>query len=1338
MGLHIGWSLVHQGGLLSSCGRPRRPHPARRSRTGQSGAPKAKLELQVESPFSMRAGNDTPLIGTPVAGGNLRIERKAAGGAPNQQWFATDKGYFSSQANPRLAIGTTLRTLKEGSVVTLVDCAIATLTQTTFVIKKRTDNAAQPKTPRPEPPMNIRKPSGIWNPKRRPPLFRQPSTESGYWSQYTPTPGPVYGWPEAISRQMLRQDTLPGPSAIHSSDPYPTPARAFTGEHDYFGLPLVEEPEELVISNPGPDFVHKVNNRSGTIDSFFKNHTEVYAAAHTGDIDDAENTVTTHTSDMEDAENSATHVSDIEDAENATTHTSDAENTAIHTSDKEDAENIITHTRDVEDAENTTTHASNIEDAENTTTHTSAIEDTENTTTDWNDMGGLVEGGEGGSATIPGTRSPQGEIDRRADSNAIENDLVTECIDPGYDLTKAMNRTLEMVPMVAEPRPRPVRTATKDSARSARQLLKALRRDSNVVLERSMTPPEEAASPDGVQVTRMRPVRQLVEAPLRDGEQGARVRPVRPVRQPEEAPPRDGEQVARMRPVRQTVRQSMETAPHDDEQVETVPHDDEQVETVPHDDEHVAPVSPVKQTVKPTPPGDGELRRSPSARKVEVSKPVPDHVAINMSVTRDDSVDITERIGLSSTVEDVVDDLVLVALHPFNEDGVDITVDAIPDSEPELEPAEPLAKQIPQGPQLPPITDKSYIKYSHSVWESVIRHKYRHKDRDVIPADKHILRGVAEVSLRKEVARLLTLNTTPIPEESMYLYVKKKEEDMPFLEEEKMSPTSHKGKNNHTRRHPKGGMFAKPKSDTLETVSEPKKTSKKGKEKKPPEPLIVDEKSNQLVPTDFMIDVSAVFPTIIAHYPKYAQKVLCRVGYTKVTLVKRKPGKSSSDEHNIVQLRLLSEFPFMYGRVSFDRNLRLTWYRSPFKWLLYQMRLMEENKTKTLHALCIVPLRRICAFEYLNEEDDSHLYRSFRFDCQRLVFVYGDPPIRQNGIWKAHSVFTEIVHSENAQEVFEADFWDVVLDFKWRSYAAFRWLLIWLVEIIYMVLWFVSTNPMVQRYPANSDPPAWPAWSVQFQIGAISLGSLFLCHEIRQLIYHGPKKYFLNVYNFIDLLCYILPITISVNNLQAGYVGTQTDLTALTILLLWLHFLQQLRVFKAIGIFVNTLLSGVKQIIPFLAVVFVILVGFGHGTWALLGNYDTGPKGDPNAFSSFSTSLKNTYWGITGDMSGLQAWDGFSHMADIFRFMFTFVAMVYLLNLLIAMLGDNYAEAFQDAGASFRLQRAKAIAEIECFWMLPRERRNKTNFPDDIFYEAKPDDIHEWEEENKPGDVKFD
>ncbi|RUS30320.1 hypothetical protein BC938DRAFT_479558, partial [Jimgerdemannia flammicorona] len=659
----------------------------------------------------------------------------------------------------------------------------------------------------------------------------------------------------------------------------------------------------------------------------------------------------------------------------------------------------------------------------------------------------------------------------------------------------------------------------------------------------------------------------------------------------------------------------------------------------------------------------------------------------------------------------------------------------------------PLAKLIPYGPQLPPITDKNYIKYSHSVWESIIRHKYRHKDRDVVPADKHILRGVAEVSLRKEVARLLTLSTTPILEESMYLYVKKKEDDMPFLEEEKTSPTSHKGENDNRRRQPKGGMFSKPKWDTVEETS-PKNTAKK-KERKLPEPLIVDEKTNQLVPTEFMIDLSAVFPTIIAHYPKYAQKVLCRVGYTKITLLKRKPRKSSSDEHNIVQLRLLSEFPFMYGRVSFDRNLRLTWYRAPFEWLLYQMRLVHEKKSKTIHTLCIVPLRRICAFEYLNEEDDSHLYRSFRFDCQRLLIVF--LPVLKltypnllslHKIWKPtyppERVFTEIVHSEYAEDVFEADFWDVVLDFKWRSYAAFRWLLICLVEIIYMVLWAVSTNPMVQRYSPNSDSPQWPAWSIHFQIGAIFLGSLFLCNEIRHMIYYGPKRYFLNAYNFFDLLCYILPITISANSLHVGYMGMQTDLTGLTVLLLWLHFLQQLRVFKPIGIFVNIFLSSMRQVIPILAVAFVILLGFGHATWIPLGNYEVTPNNSTNAFGSFSTSLENYYWGITGDFSGLQSWDGFSTTADVFRFMFTFVAIVSLLILFIATLVYNYSEASVNAGISFKLQRAKIIAEIECFWMLPRERRNKVNFPDDIFFEAKPDNIHLWEEEKKPGNVKFD
>src|SRR4051794_22771640 len=107
---------------------------------------------------------------------------------------------------------------------------------------------------------------------------------------------------------------------------------------------------------------------------------------------------------------------------------------------------------------------------------------------------------------------------------------------------------------------------------------------------------------------------------------------------------------------------------------------------------------------------------------------------------------------------------------------------------------------------------------------------------------------------------------------------------------------------------------------------------------------------NTLIPSDFMIDVSAVFPALTECYPRYAVRVLEGFCYTRIQLVEK-------GNHKVCRLRLVSQSPCMYGQTPYDKDIELTWSRTPIQKLLFAC-MHKTGGPKTLHAFCIVPLRK--------------------------------------------------------------------------------------------------------------------------------------------------------------------------------------------------------------------------------------------------------------------------------------------------------------------------------------------------------------------------------------------
>ncbi|PKY57773.1 hypothetical protein RhiirA4_549797 [Rhizophagus irregularis] len=86
---------------------------------------------------------------------------------------------------------------------------------------------------------------------------------------------------------------------------------------------------------------------------------------------------------------------------------------------------------------------------------------------------------------------------------------------------------------------------------------------------------------------------------------------------------------------------------------------------------------------------------------------------------------------------------------------------------------------------------------------------------------------------------------------------------------------------------------------------------------------------------------------------------------------------------------------------------------------------------------------------------------------------------------------------------------------------------------------------------------------------------------------------------------------------------------------------------------------------------------------------------------------------------------------------FSFIIVIYLMNLIIGLLGDEIKRNNDDA--LYYVQKAKIIAEIELFYLLPHQRRWRTWFPEVIYYSVSVEKARKYiREEIKEGKWKKD
>ncbi|CAJ0841485.1 1824_t:CDS:2 [Entrophospora sp. SA101] len=264
---------------------------------------------------------------------------------------------------------------------------------------------------------------------------------------------------------------------------------------------------------------------------------------------------------------------------------------------------------------------------------------------------------------------------------------------------------------------------------------------------------------------------------------------------------------------------------------------------------------------------------------------------------------------------------------------------------------------------------------------------------------------------------------------------------------------------------------------------------------------------------------------------------------------------------------------------------------------------------------------------------------------------------------------------------------ELILDFKWNKFGRKYYYGIWIIYVAFLLCFAVVTTTRPDQLTNETRKLSI--------IIAIILGIIHFALKIRQLSYN-PIKNIRDFWDFFDVGAYSLSIFTSVFWLM-NEKPPPNQLVSLSNLLLDLKFILFLRVFEPFGIYFATILVDKLAI-----------------------NDDQQHDNKTNEFASVPSSILAIFNLFTGDNSALESWS----LQDVpylvtLDILFSFTAVAYLINLFIAILGGQI-DAKNEA---FLAQKAKIIAEIELFYLLPKQRRRKDWFPDILTYNVPIDDI---------------
>ncbi|PKC06818.1 hypothetical protein RhiirA5_501093 [Rhizophagus irregularis] len=331
------------------------------------------------------------------------------------------------------------------------------------------------------------------------------------------------------------------------------------------------------------------------------------------------------------------------------------------------------------------------------------------------------------------------------------------------------------------------------------------------------------------------------------------------------------------------------------------------------------------------------------------------------------------------------------------------------------------------------------------------------------------------------------------------------------------------------------------------------------------------------------------------------------------------------------------------------------------------------------------------------------------------------------------SSFSRVVRYENNDDMYDNPATEAVIDFRWQQARNFFFFLFIRFFVFAFCFIFISWEYL------NHEVISWKFRNFLFALILIFyyLATYLLATEVIQLCFHGPRKYFGDIFNSFDICSILLPMIVMSIMLRHfkfsdGFASVESvDMglmvgTSFSIFILWVEFMIYKLGFISspnikfillknpndpkIKVKSDTLSGAVTNIIN------------NETLFNITLESDYVVDRNDNPFSSFSTAITAAYFWLNGDMIQRDRFDFW--VIDLFTLIASIFIVTVLQNMLIAFMGGVYERAETKGRQALLRFRANQIADYEAlehfhFW--PNEPEPKF-----IHYIGQSKNFQEW------------
>jgi hypothetical protein len=271
--------------------------------------------------------------------------------------------------------------------------------------------------------------------------------------------------------------------------------------------------------------------------------------------------------------------------------------------------------------------------------------------------------------------------------------------------------------------------------------------------------------------------------------------------------------------------------------------------------------------------------------------------------------------------------------------------------------------------------------------------------------------------------------------------------------------------------------------------------------------------------------------------------------------------------------------------------------------------------------------------------------------------------------------------------------------------------------LYFSIFLLVDTPGVLVPSVTRHEVLVW-AWSCTRFVGEVS--------EIETWDYKGLKIYFRDAWNVQDQIFFGLTVAtaalrITANSDEPSVLGARIEATpeyahlldatpmyklwprtlyAMMIILLYVRVLQYLRYYRELGVLTIVIGHMMRDIVNFLIVLLCFSVGFGFAFVVLM----PGETHDHPPLPEFlgESPIWYSMWGIFGMIAlGSNTLDGMSTVqptmwaVPLFMWLYLFITIVVLVNLLIAQMSDTYSRVTSEGLLRWQFERAQLIDEFK-------------------------------------------